>query len=153
MAGVEIDAVGKVYGGDTRALFDVSIHVEDGEELILGIRPEAFEIRAAANSGPSITVGTDLVEQLGSEAFVHFNLPSPPVVTADLESSLKDEGTDIESLGAGTKFTARVSPDHMPPPLVPAELVVDTSKLHFFDKPTGARYPMTHHVITAGTRP
>ena len=109
-----------------------------GEELVLGVRPEAFEIRAAAGEGgPSITVDSNLVEQLGSEAFVHFNMPSPPVVTADIEALLKDEGADVSSLGDETKFTARVNPDYTPPTGAPAELVIDTSKLHFFDKATG----------------
>lgn len=109
-----------------------------GEEVVMGVRPEAFEIRSAAGEGgSSITVQVNLVEQLGSEAFVHFTAPVPPVVTADIEALLADEGADTSSLGDETKFTARVNPDYAPAVGGPAELVVDTAKLHFFDKETG----------------
>ena len=109
-----------------------------GQEIVLGVRPEAFEIRSAAGAGgSSMNVDIDLVEQLGSEAYVHFKVPVPPVVTADIEALLADEGSDTKSLGNETRFTARVNPDHAPKAGLPAELVVDTAKLHFFDKETG----------------
>ena len=110
-----------------------------GQEVVLGVRPEAFEIRSAAGPGGSpITVDIDLVEQLGSEAYVHFTVPAPPVVTAGIEALLADEGADAKSLGSETRFTARVNPDHAPKAGLPAELMVDTAKLHFFDRETGA---------------
>lgn len=84
-----------------------------------------------------MTIHTDLVEQLGSEAFVHFTKPSPPVITAELRELLEDEGTDPETLGSDTKFTARVDADHAPTPGREATLVVDSMKMHFFDKDTG----------------
>ena len=109
-----------------------------GQEVVLGIRPEAFEIRSAAGAdGSSMTVDINLVEQLGSEAYVHFTVPVPPVVTADIEALLADEGADALSLGDESKFTARINPDHAPRVGRTAELVVDTAKLHFFDKETG----------------
>ncbi len=111
-----------------------------GREIVIGIRPESFEILAAAGSdteGKTMTIHTDLVEQLGSEAFVHFTKPSPPVITAELRELLEDEGTDPETLGSDTKFTARVDADHAPTPGREATLVVDSMKMHFFDKDTG----------------
>jgi multiple sugar transport system ATP-binding protein len=111
-----------------------------GKEIVVGIRPEAFEIREAASSDTvienrTIDVETQIVEQLGSEAYVHFAKPFPPVMTEDLREAM--EGTNEEVLGNETKFTARVDPDHAPRPLSNATLVLDTSKLHFFDKETG----------------
>ena len=111
-----------------------------GKEVVIGIRPEAFELVAAVpNADPeqtiNITVG--LVEQLGSEAFVHFLKPSPPVVTPDIRELLADQGTDPATLGNETKFTARVDPDHAPSNGEEAKLVIETGKLHFFDKETG----------------
>jgi ABC-type sugar transport system ATPase subunit len=47
------------------------------------------------------------------------------------------EGTEDEVGGTETKFTARVHPDHAPRAHTTVTLVVDTSKLHFFDKDTG----------------
>ncbi|MCY3539632.1 MAG: sn-glycerol-3-phosphate ABC transporter ATP-binding protein UgpC [Acidimicrobiia bacterium] len=110
-----------------------------GDRIIMGIRPEAFEISSAAGSsnGNTMNVNVNLVEQLGSEAYVHFEVPSPPVVTADIEVLLAEEGTDADSLGDETRFTARVNPDHAPRSGQSAELVVDTSKLHFFDLENG----------------
>ena len=111
-----------------------------GREIVIGIRPESFEILAAAGgdtAGRTISIHTDLVEQLGSEAFVHFAKASPPVITAELRELLEDEGTDPETLGSDTKFTARVDADHAPKPGQEATLVVDSMKMHFFDKDTG----------------
>ena len=111
---------------------------QSGREIVVGVRPEAFEIRSAAGAGGSaMTVTASLVEQLGSEAYVHFAVPVRPVVTADIEALLAEEGTDAGALGDETKFTARINPDHAPRVGQSAELVVDTTKLHFFDPETG----------------
>ena len=112
-----------------------------GKEIVIGMRPESFEILDAASSdvvtdNRTITVETQIVEQLGSEAFVHFTKPYPPVMTEDLREAM--EGSEDEVHTTETKFTARVHPDYAPKPLTNATLVVDTSKLHFFDKETGA---------------
>ncbi|MCE2529361.1 MAG: sn-glycerol-3-phosphate ABC transporter ATP-binding protein UgpC [Acidimicrobiia bacterium] len=109
-----------------------------GREIVVGVRPEAFEIGSAAGAGGSaMTVTSSLVEQLGSEAYVHFAVPVRPVVTADIEALLAEEGTDAAALGDETKFTARVNPDHAPRVGQSTELVVDTTKLHYFDPETG----------------
>ena len=122
---------------DSGALPD-GLAQRSGREIVVGVRPEAFEIRSAAGSGGSaMTVTASLVEQLGSEAYVHFSVPVRPVVTADIEALLAEEGTDAGALGDETKFTARVNPDHAPRVGQSAELVVDTNKLHFFDQETG----------------
>jgi multiple sugar transport system ATP-binding protein len=111
-----------------------------GKEVVIGIRPEAFEVLSAVpNADPeqTINIKVGLVEQLGSEAFVHFLKPSPPVVTPDIRELLADQGTDPSTLGNETKFTARVDPDHAPKNGEDAKLVIETGKLHFFDKETG----------------
>ena len=143
-AGVEANGAGASleFGGHSLAVEAGSLPAgaaeRSGREVVLGVRPEAFEIRSAAGAGGSfMTVDIDLVEQLGSEAYVHFTAPVRPVVTADIEALLADEGADAGSLGDETKFTARVNPDHAPPVGAPAELAVDTAKLHFFDPETG----------------
>ena len=111
-----------------------------GKEIVVGIRPEMFELVAAspgADPDQTISVKVDLVEQLGSEAFVHFTKASPPVITPDIRELLADQGTDPASLGNETKFTARVDPDYAPRSGEETKLVVETEKLHFFDKETG----------------
>ena len=111
-----------------------------GKELVLGLRPEAFEIEAAEPDAPDshkLNARANLVEQLGSEAYVHFELDSPPVLTPELKELLEDQGGDAESLGSVSKFTARVDPDLAPDSDSDCRLVVDTSKIHFFDKESG----------------
>ncbi len=111
-----------------------------GQELVIGLRPEAFEIEAAmpnAADSTKISVHVGLVEQLGSEAFVHFHKDSPPVITPELRELLEDQGGSEEALGKATKFTARVNPDLAPTTGQDVKLAVDTSKIHFFDKETG----------------
>ena len=113
-----------------------------GKEIVLGLRPEGFEVKEAASSdmivdGRTVEIEVGLVEQLGSEAFIHFEMNSRPVVTPELQELMEDEGTDIDSLGDTTKFTARVDPDLTPKPGSKATLVVDSTKIHFFDPSTG----------------
>ncbi|MGH8926927.1 MAG: ABC transporter ATP-binding protein [Acidimicrobiia bacterium] len=111
-----------------------------GKEVVIGIRPEAFEVVTAvpgADPEQTITAKVGLTEQLGSEAYVHFTKQSPPVITPDIRELLADQGTDPATLGSETKFTARVDPDHAPRTGDEAKLVVETDKLHFFDRETG----------------
>jgi len=111
-----------------------------GKELVLGLRPEAFEIEAASPNAPDsskMSAKMELVEQLGSEAFVHFGLDSPPVITPEIRELLEDQGAPEETVGAESRFTARVNPDLAPATGDQVRLVVDTSKIHFFDKDTG----------------
>lgn len=110
-----------------------------GKELIVGVRPEVFEAAQAASgdgSGRTLTVQAGFVEMLGPEAYVHFTLPVPPVITEDVEELLRDQEADEAILGEETKFTARVDPDYAPKEGEEVDLTVDTAKLHFFDKET-----------------
>ena len=66
-------------------------------------------------------------------------LPEAPVITPDIEELLADSGADATSLGHETKFSARVTPDFDVPNGSRIELVIDTSKIHFFDPETGDR--------------
>jgi multiple sugar transport system ATP-binding protein len=112
-----------------------------GKELVVGIRPEHFEILPAAmgdTEGRTISIEVGLVEQLGSEAFIHFAKAATPVITPDIAELLADQGHDESVLGQETKFVARVDPDYAPTEGDRATLVLDTSKLRFFDKDTGA---------------
>jgi multiple sugar transport system ATP-binding protein len=112
-----------------------------GKEIVVGMRPDAFEMKAALTGefDPQRVMSAEvqLVEQLGSEAFVHFEKPMPPVITPDIQELLEDQGQDASVLGDITKFTARVNPDFAPKTGDLAEMVVETTKLHFFDKQTG----------------
>jgi len=110
-------------------------------DLVMGIRPGDFEHAVIAGDGAdrSMTVKIDVTEVLGSETFVHYELPIPPVVTPEIEELLADSGGDVSTLGHATRFASRVSSDVRVEQGAEATLVVDTAKMHFFDPETGQR--------------
>ena len=110
-----------------------------GERLVVGIRPGDFEAARVGGAPADMTVNVDFVEVLGSETFVHFELPSPPVITPDVEELLADAGAEASSLGSTTKFSARVSSDVPVRSLTKLDLNVDSNRFHFFDPGSGVR--------------
>jgi len=131
-----------------KAALDSHAGIEDyyGKKIVVGIRPGLFEDARATETSArerTITVSTDVNELLGSESYVHFGLDSPPVITPDIEELLADSGTEPEALGDETRFTARVSPDVSVPDGTEIDLVLDTSKLHFFDLDTSDKIGYT----------
>ncbi|WP_435237632.1 ABC transporter ATP-binding protein [Psychromonas sp. PT13] len=77
-----IDIVdGKFYGvfGDQRCLLQSYEGLTNGQEVIIGIRPEYIDIEPMENSSP-IDVKIDLVETLGSEALLHCKFLNEPFV-------------------------------------------------------------------------
>ena len=112
----------------------------ENNEIIMGIRPEAFEDGNYANTSEyseSIKVSVSLLEQLGSDSYIHFYKDIKPVQTEAIEEILADEGEDISVLGDNTKFIARINPNSTVVEGQEIELKIDPSKLHFFDSETG----------------
>ena len=112
----------------------------DGQEIVLGIRPEAFEDANYANTkefSEKLNVTVTLLEQLGSDSYIHFYKDIKPVQTEAIEEILADEGEDISVLGDQTKFIARVSPNSAVKEGEKITLSIDPSKLHFFDPSSG----------------
>lgn len=111
------------------------------EELVIGMRPHAMESAEIAGAAPdrTITAVIEATEVLGAETFVHFSGKRPPVITPDIEELLADTGETAESLGDTSHYIARVSPDANVARGDSVDLIVDTSKLHFFDSQTGDR--------------
>lgn len=112
----------------------------ENKEIILGIRPEAFEDGYFANEADyseSIKVKVSLLEQLGSDSYVHFYKDIKPVQTEAIEEILADEGEDITVLGDNTKFIARINPNSTVVEGEEVELRINPSKLHFFDPESG----------------
>ncbi len=112
-----------------------------GQELVVGLRPSALEAAVVGGSDPerSMMATVDVTEMLGADTYIHFTVDRAPVVTPDIEELLADTGQSASSLGDTTNFIARVSPDVQVRHGDNVELVVDTSKLHFFDKTSGER--------------
>ncbi len=112
-----------------------------GKEIVMGVRPASFEDSRITSDvvGHSIEIELQVVEVLGSETFVHFDLPVRPVITPDIEELLADSGTDAATLGDSTRITARISSDVMVRADDRITVVVDNNKLHFFDPATNLR--------------
>lgn len=115
-----------------------------GRTIILGIRPEDFEDASIETSAPSdrrMKVTCDLTEPLGAEVLLYFGTTATGVVSSAAKA---DAGEDAEvRLGDGdgdgggkTRLCARVSPRTRIAIGSDAELVVDTSRLYFFDPQT-----------------
>jgi multiple sugar transport system ATP-binding protein len=115
-----------------------------GRTVILGIRPEDFEDASLEPDAPSdrrMKAVCDLTEPLGAEVLVYFSTAAIGVVSSAAEADV-GEDADIrlggdEDDGAGkTRLCARVSPRTKIAVGNPAEFVVATSRLYFFDPET-----------------
>jgi multiple sugar transport system ATP-binding protein len=102
-------------------------------KVILGIRPEAFEEAGSAQALPTMTVTPSVVEELGSEAHVFFQVDAAPVAAEVLDKA--EETTLLPESKA--LFAARVDPATSARVGVPLELGVNPARLHFFDPQTG----------------
>ena len=112
----------------------------EGKEIVLGVRPEAFEDSVYANKkefSEEINIHVSLLEQLGSDSYIHFYKDIKPVQTDAIEEILADEGEDLSVLGDNTKFIARINPNSSVVEGENIELKVDPSKLHFFEPESG----------------
>ena len=130
-AGEEINCVGESLD---------KLKKVDGKQIVLGIRPEAFEDSTYAKDSEyteSISIKVTLLEQLGSDSYIHFYKDLKPVQTEAIEEILADEGEDISVLGDQTKFIARINPNSTVKEGEELKLSIDPSKLHFFDPDSG----------------
>ena len=130
------------FGEDQIFVKDPSESLKDyeGKEIVLGIRPEAFEDSVYANKkefSEEINIHVSLLEQLGSDTYIHFYKDINPVQTEAIEEILADEGEDISVLGTQTKFIARINPNATIEEGKNITLSINPSKLHFFNPETG----------------
>ena len=111
----------------------------EDKEIVLGIRPEAFEdsVYAGKEFTEDFPVEITLLEQLGSDSYIHFYKDIKPVQTEAIEEILADEGEDISVLGTETKFIARINPNATVEEGQKIKLKIDPTKLHYFDPETG----------------
>jgi multiple sugar transport system ATP-binding protein len=118
------------------------------EELVIGLRPSGLEAAAVVGQDPerALVAQVEVTEMLGADTYIHFTIDRSPVITPDIEELLADTGQSVDSLGDKTTFIARVSPDIRVKHGDTVELVVDTSKLHFFDPKSGTRIGLSKPV-------
>jgi len=112
-------------------------------DVIVGLRPEHFEDAAVEQEehADRMTFRTkvDVVESMGSELYVYFDVESQSVESAELTELAADAGMeDLPSHGGGQQIVARLSAESKASPGGEVELSVDTSQIKLFDA-AGAR--------------
>src|SRR4051794_7001008 len=112
--------------------------------LIAGIRPEHFEDAALVGEdkrghGHRFRARIELVESMGSELYVHFDVEAEGVESQELAELAQDAGTaDVPGAGQG-RVVARLDPASRARQGEELDLWVDTDRIHFFDAATGGR--------------
>jgi multiple sugar transport system ATP-binding protein len=118
----------------------------EGKRVILGVRPEDMEDAALGSDAPAdrrIRSTVELREALGSDVVIHFKVKAPIVMTEDVKELAHDVGQEAldaveqEVAQGESTFVARLNPRTKAREGEPIELVVDVSRLHFFDPETG----------------
>jgi multiple sugar transport system ATP-binding protein len=115
----------------------------ENKPLILGIRPEDLEDAALATDAPAdrrIAANVDIREDMGSDVYVHFGAGGRPVRGEDVAAAIGEEAieaTEQQTKGKGSLFVARVGRQSTAREGDRVELLVTTSRLHFFDPETG----------------
>ncbi|HEX6387909.1 MAG TPA: ABC transporter ATP-binding protein [Solirubrobacteraceae bacterium] len=106
-------------------------------ELAVGVRPETFKLSLNGHGpGTALELPVVLTESLGSDLLAHLQLDAAPVVADTLP-------------GGGTRVTARLDPGAPAVAGRPLRVVVDTSKLHFFDPESGVTISVGYTQIYA----
>jgi multiple sugar transport system ATP-binding protein len=111
-----------------------------GREVATGIRSEDMEDARLVRDAPADTrmrEKVSLIEALGSEIVVHFDVDAPRVVTEDTKELEKDAHTEEVPHHEGTKFVASFAPRSRVRLGDEVQVVVDTERMHFFDPRTG----------------
>ncbi|MCI0689137.1 MAG: hypothetical protein L0Y54_18180 [Sporichthyaceae bacterium] len=135
-----------VPGGDAGGRSDGDVGVDGkagdgggkaGRQVILGIRPTGFA--AAGNGWPTLPVVPEVVEELGDERYVIFDVDAPRMDTEDTRAAIEARAADDALLVPEdrARFTVRLPTD------VPIEvgqatsLAINPDRLYFFDPDSG----------------
>jgi len=111
----------------------------DGKRIILGVRPEDIEDARFAGGAPDgrrLSATVDIREDMGSEVFIHFGAGGKAVRGADVQAAVGEDAAEVAQF-KGNVWVARVDRDTDAQEQQDVELVVDTTRLHFFDPESG----------------
>jgi len=112
--------------------------VEDDGRVILGVRPEDFEDVAFAERGlPQIEVSAVVLEELGSDVHVIFEVNTPPVEAEELRAAVNEEDGSLLADSRTSLFNARINPRTRAKAGERLKLAVQPAGFHFFDLATG----------------
>ncbi len=104
-------------------------------DLVCGIRPEHLDDASVFSDHPAnqrLDVKVNLLESLGSEIMVHFGIDARRVDSGD-----PDAPQELSAASTSTGV-ARVDPRSRVRIGEPAQLTVDVTQLHYFDRHTGS---------------
>ncbi len=107
-----------------------------GETLVVGIRPEDMEdaeVKADHPADQRLSSTVRLVESLGSEVMVHFDIDAPTVDSGDPDAAQDLPSEDHNNMGSAV---GRFSPRSRARAGDQIDIAVDTARLHFFDPAT-----------------
>jgi multiple sugar transport system ATP-binding protein len=111
----------------------------EGKRIILGVRPEDLEDAAFSGEAPAgrrLSAPVDIREDMGSEVYLHFGVAGKAVRGEDVRAAVGEEAAEVAEV-KGNVWVARVDRDTKVQEEGRVELVVDTTRLHFFDPETG----------------
>src|SRR4051812_49341764 len=115
---------------------------QGARDVIIGVRPEHFEDAAVEKDAHAdrmrFRTKIDVVESMGSELYVYFDVESGGMDHAELSELAADSGMeDLPSHGEGQQIVARLSAESKASPGGEVELTVDTSQLKLFAADSG----------------
>jgi len=144
-----MNLVEATYDGETLRFGQYAIPVPEGpsqDRVILGIRPEGFDDASLAPGSPSIPARVEVVEELGSDTHVFFQVDAPPMTAEVLESASEDGLLPTDR----ALFTARIDARSAAAVGSTIELAVDPRRFHYFDPESGSRLTADEPVLVAG---
>jgi multiple sugar transport system ATP-binding protein len=114
---------------------------QGARDVIVGIRPENFEdaaVEADLADRMKFRTKVEVVESMGSEIYVYFDVEAQGLDSAELNELAADAGMeDLPSHGEGQVVVARLSAESKAQPGSEVELTIDASQLHLFAADTG----------------
>jgi multiple sugar transport system ATP-binding protein len=112
--------------------------VPDGP-VVLGVRPTAFA-PAGREGWPTLSVVPSVVEDLGDERYVIFEVDAQRIDTEAVRAALDARTADEVTLLADerARFTARLPADAPVSVGEPLSVAVDPGRLYFFDRDSGS---------------
>jgi len=129
-------------------------------DLLVGIRPEAFEDAALVTgdtqgNGITFRANIDVLESMGSDVFVYFTKDFVSDVNAAELRELKEDAGTSDTGGSGDTITARLGTETTAREGQEAELWADLRSMHVFNPATGANITLDDGAdgpATGGTR-
>jgi multiple sugar transport system ATP-binding protein len=115
------------------------------QDVIVGIRPEHFEdarVAGEAIKGLHFKAKVQVVESMGSELYVYFDVDTSAAQSDELAELARDAGMEDLPSHGGTQVVARLDPASGASAGAEIELVLESEEIKLFDPSGGAS--LTH---------